>query len=194
MHDLAPAGWLIGDPAPWQQLVGFGPSGFEAYARLRLIPDPVHTDQSASEHGTPEDEPDLTKLRLLVSELIPHTTTPEHGYFCFWFGFTGAVEGEGLRCPPVRRSQIDGAPLVRLPHRDYYLFQGPLNAIDRWEAGELLPAFVWPQDQAWCAAADVDPHWVGVGASERAVRDLLSSPELDVVAADPREPQPYHLH
>lgn len=190
--DLAPALWLTQDPAPWNQVTGFGPSSFEAYGRLRLIPDPASPTQSATEHGTPEDEPDLRKLRSLVNELMPHTATPGHGYFCFWHGFTGVVEDDDLSYPPVRRSQIAGAPLVRIPHREYYLFEGPLEAIHRWQAGELLPAFVWPEDRAWCAAADVDPHWVGVGASEEAVQALLASPDLDIVRADPTQPQPFY--
>ena len=192
--NTAPAAWLTQDPAPWDQVTGFGPSVFEAYARLRLIPDPVSPDQSATDHGTPEANPDLNKLRTLVEKLLPHTTTPSHGYFCFWYGFTGVVEDVDFRCPPIRESQLAEAPLVRLPHREYYLFEGPLEAIHQWQAGELLPAFVWPEDRAWCTAKDVDPHWVGIAAREQAVRTLLWSTDLDIVRADPTTPQPFYRH
>lgn len=190
--ELAPARWLIHDPAPWNQVAGFGPSSLEAYVRLRLIPDPTSDEQSATEHGTPEDEADLRKFRSLVDQLIPHTTTPGRGYFCFWHGFMGAVEDEDLSCPPVGRRQVAGAPLLRISHREYHLFKGPLEAIHRWQAGELLPAFVWPEDHAWCAASDVDPHWVGVGASQEAVEALLACPDLDIVRADPTQSQPFY--
>ncbi|WP_201023239.1 hypothetical protein [Serinicoccus chungangensis] len=191
--DLSPARWLLEDLAPWDRLVGFGPSGFEAYARLRLIPDPEHPDQSESARGASKEGSDLSALRKLLNQLVPHTTTPGHGYFCFWDGYTGAVEDMDVDCPPVRRSVMVGAPLVRVPHREYYLFEGPLEAIHEWGAGELLPAFVWPEDRAWCTAADVDQHWVGVGASEPALQGLLASLDLDVVRADPTEPQPFYL-
>ena len=131
---------------------------------------------------------------MLVEQLLPHTTTPGHGYFCFWYGFTGVVEDEDFSCPPIRTSQLTGAPLVRLPHREYYLFEGPLEAIHQWQAGELLPAFVWPEDRAWCTAKDVDPHWVGIAAREQAVRTLLWSTDLDIVRADPTTPQPFYRH
>ena len=53
------------------------------------------------------------------------------------------------------------------------------------------PAFVWPDDQRWCLASDVDPHWAGIGAEDAAVEALLRTPGLDVVRADPREVQPH---
>jgi hypothetical protein len=34
---------------PWQQLVGFGPAGFPAYARLRFLPDPTYEGQSEND-------------------------------------------------------------------------------------------------------------------------------------------------
>lgn len=52
------------------------------------------------------------------------------------------------------------------------------------------PAFVWPADRAWCVAADVDPHWAGIGADTAAIDRLVADPHLDVVPADPREDQP----
>ena len=56
-----------------------------------------------------------------------------------------------------------------------------------------MPAFVWPADQSWCIANDVDPHWAGIGADTSAIEDLVADPRLDVVVADPEEVQPYYL-
>jgi len=53
-----------------------------------------------------------------------------------------------------------------------------------------LPAFVWPADQAWCVARDVDPHWAGIGGTAHLLSRLLTDPGLDVVPADPAEEQP----
>jgi hypothetical protein len=87
-------------------------------------------------------------------------------------------------------------PLVELPHRRFALFRGPLHDIDTWEIqfgrGHPIapPAFVWPADHRWCFAADVDPHWAGIGADQAAVGALLADPALDVVPADPAGHQP----
>jgi hypothetical protein len=32
------ADWIVNSDRPWQQLVGFGPAGFDSYARLRFLP------------------------------------------------------------------------------------------------------------------------------------------------------------
>jgi hypothetical protein len=45
-RDLSAADWIVHSDLPWQQLVGFGPAGFDAYARLRFLPDPAHAGQS----------------------------------------------------------------------------------------------------------------------------------------------------
>jgi hypothetical protein len=49
---------------------------------------------------------------------------------------------------------------------------------------------VWPADRTWCVAKDVDPHWAGIGADDDAIEPLLADPALDVVRADPTQPQP----
>jgi hypothetical protein len=56
--------------------------------------------------------------------------------------------------------------------------------------GSFPPAFAWPADHSWCFARDVDPHWAGIGAEKAAIDTLLNTPELDVVPAQPTEPQP----
>jgi hypothetical protein len=51
------------------------------------------------------------------------------------------------------------------------------------------PAFIWPADRAWCVTNDVDPHWAGIAATAAAIDDLLASPALDMVRADPTNPR-----
>lgn len=85
-------------------------------------------------------------------------------------------------------------PMIRIPNRAYHLFEGPLEAIHQWQPGELVPAFLWPQDRSWCIASDVDSHWVGIGATERVAAKLVASEDLDIVLADPTAPQPYYRH
>ncbi|NTV38513.1 MAG: hypothetical protein HGA51_00935 [Demequinaceae bacterium] len=86
-----------------------------------------------------------------------------------------------------------GHARLEVPQRDSFLIEGPLSGLSRWYDDLGLnpydhPSFIWPADHAWCIAADVDPHWAGVGASAAAIERLLAAPGLDCVAADPDEP------
>jgi hypothetical protein len=91
----------------------------------------------------------------------------------------------------------------RVPVRAYFLFHGSLSDAVIWglptEAGIWdgpefsqggTPAFVWPADRSWCVAADIDPHWAGVGASEPVIKRLIADGRLDAVEADPIAQQP----
>src|SRR5262245_1538655 len=44
-EDASAAAWITSSDLPWQQLVAFGPAGFQAYARLRFLPDPAYAGQ-----------------------------------------------------------------------------------------------------------------------------------------------------
>ena len=57
------------------------------------------------------------------------------------------------------------APRVQIPHREMLLFTGPVGALRDAPAlawyGSMAgaaqePHLVWPQDQAWCLACEVD--------------------------------------
>lgn len=185
--DPSAAAWVSG--WSFEDLVGFGPSGFEAYARLRYIPDPTRPGQREAEVQVQVDHPsDLDQARRALDRLARHTAAADHCYFCVWDGY-GDLD----------LSTTPGSPVVlHLPDRSYTLVEGPLAALRTWETelgrgGPLVPpALVWPADHRWCFVSDVDPHWAGIGASAEAVADLVGDPALDVVVADPREPQPYY--
>lgn len=185
--DVGPATWLTAYPQPWMRLATFGPSTFESYARLRIVPDPTEEGQAEADHGPPViEEPELEQLRTLVGALSRWTSTPGDAYHCLWDGWGDVGLGE---------------PGVRHEPRAYHLFRGPLSQLGEWgvllgqgRASERVPAFVWPSDRAWCLAFDVDLHWAGIGASEEAietiVEELAVPGTLDLVRADPREAQP----
>lgn len=187
--DPTPARWVVESRTPFDQLVMFGPSGFQATARLRFIPDPSRPGQSENDVEVPDDHPsDLAQAQLALHRLAEFTSTPDDCYFCVWEGYSDLV------LPPG----VTEASLVVLPHRRYGLFRGPLGSIDTF-AAELgshdavaPPAFVWPADHRWCFASDVDPHWAGIGAEQDAVDALVADPDLDVVPANPAERQPLY--
>jgi hypothetical protein len=185
--DIAPAAWLASSSTPPDQLITFGPVGFEAYARLRYIPDPTSPGQLETDADISADHPLWTsQARRALNVLGDFTETPEECFFCIWDGTAGnvlsAIERQG--------------PLVTVPHRRYVLFTGRLS--DYVEAGDgrfggdsaPVPAFVWPADRRWCFASDVDPHWAGIGADRAAVERLQNTSGLDVVQATPNERPP----
>jgi hypothetical protein len=214
--DVSLASWLSASDADLWQLISFGPADFASYARLRFIPDPKVPGQSESDVDDdviPESEAAL--VRGVLDVLARHTTTPDDCFFCLWEGWGSAIRGEdGLRvanfdtgtatlgpvmAPAFDQSVLDG-PKVSIPHRNYYLFRGPLTDFGDWGAADYLPgmprtdmpnpAFIWPADRSWCLANDVDPHWVGIGASTAAIDELLGTAGLDITRANPTEPQP----
>lgn len=185
--DTSLADWLARSPTPAEQLISLGPSGFQAYARLRFIPDPVSPGQAEADVDVPEDHPsDVEQTRRALRLLAAFTFTTQECYFCLWEGYSDAP------LPPL----VQRGPLVELPHRRYALLSGALDDIDAWEAvvgaGQRVapPAFVWPADHRWCFTSDVDPHWAGIGAEQAAIDVLVACPELDVVPADPADRQP----
>lgn len=191
MDELSAADWLVGSDsgAEPMRLITFGPPGFEAYARLRFIPDPAGPGLSEADVSLPEDHPsEIEQSRLALRSLASRTEAAADCYFCVWEGYTGS-----FLSPELTRG-----PMVALPHRRYVLFAGPLAEIERWEhhfgAGRPCPppALAWPADHAWCFTSDVDPHWAGIAASAAAITSLTAHPALDVVPASPdRPPQPY---
>jgi hypothetical protein len=184
--DVAPAVWLESSRTPPQQLITLGPSGYEAYARLRYIPDPTAPGQLETDAEIPADHPLCgAQARRALTVLGDFTDAADDCYFCIWEGVAGnvfsAVERQG--------------PLVTLPHRRYVLFSGRLSdytegGAERFDDSGPVPAFVWPADRRWCFTSDVDPHWAEIGAEEVAVERLLSTKGLDVVRAIPNGSHP----
>lgn len=188
--DVSPARWLIESPTPWGRLVTLGPDGFEAYARLRFIPDPTGPGQSENDVESTADHPsEISLTRRALHLLSAFTTTPLETNFCLWEGY-GDME-----LPPAVRN----GPLVVLPHRRYALLSGRLEDIDEWGASFghaencSPPAFVWPADRGWCFARDVDPHWAGIAGSQDAVDALVGDPGLDVVQVRPGDAIPEYV-
>jgi hypothetical protein len=184
--DVSAADWIVRAGIPCEQLINFGPAGFPAYARLRFLRDPTKPGQEEADAYVADDHlPETEQTRLALEHLRRFTATPEGCYFCVWEGY-----GD-LNLPP----SVLHRPMVTIPHRRYFLLHGSLADLGSWEetldgVGDFPPAFAWPADHSWCFARDVDPHWAGIGAEQTAIDTLINAPELDVVPAQPTEPQP----
>jgi hypothetical protein len=189
LTDTSAANWLVQSGTPSEQLIFFGPAGYQAYARLRFIPDPTGPGQDEADADLPEDHPsDISQARRALHRLASFTSTPDDCFFCVWEGYSD------IKLPP----DVIRDALVELPHRRYALLHGSVNDINTWEedlgGGHPVapPAFVWPADRRWVFVSDVDPHWAGIGAEQAAADALRNDPELDVVPARPTETQPLY--
>ena len=181
------ANWLVESRTPAMQLILFGPVGYDAYARLRFIPDPAWSGQEEADVELPDGHPsDIAQARGALHRLARFTSTPQECYFAVWEGYSD------IPLPP----EVAQGQLVDLTYRRCALLRGSLGDIDGWEeavgGGHPVapPAFAWPADHRWCFVSDVDPHWAGIGADRAAVDALLGDPDLDVVPALPTEAQP----
>lgn len=183
--DSSAADWIASSALPWQQLVGFGPDGFDRHARLRIVPDPVPEGEDGSgSRALPCLLPEPEQLAAAVGILLKYSTTPDRLFFAFWDGF-------GFDMPAAR---------FAVPNREFFLYAGFVTDSGSWDIAPAdqapgqkwlpAPAFIWPADQVWCLAFDVDPDWAGIGAGADAIAALLGATDLDVVPADPAAPQP----
>jgi len=213
--DLSAADWITFSDQPWEQLVGFGPGGFPAYARLRFLPDPAYEGQRENDVDVDDAHDETAQLRVALETLTRHTRTPDDCYFCLWDGWGADIEGgDGARSLDYQTGTVSRGPLIApafppsvlhgpkvvVPNRAYFLFRGSVSDFGDWGAADAWPgqprrhmpdpAFTWPADHAWCVANDVGPHWAGIGADVAAIDELLADPRLDVVPADPYRDQP----
>jgi hypothetical protein len=173
------ARWLLGSDVDWWDLVRYGPPGFDAYVRIALAP--VAGDL------VPAGE--APALRAALATLAGYTATPRSGYAAIWEGWVG-----GETAP--------AAPRVAIPNRTMLLFTGPVDVLRdapalAWygsAAGHHQePHIVWPEDQAWCLACEVDEEIeFSVGCSDAASQALARALPNAVRRVQYGEPAPLY--
>jgi hypothetical protein len=164
--DANAAQWLRRSDVDWWDLVRYGPPGFDVYVRIAF---PQDSDADADD---PSGEPSVDAVRAALVTLGSYTTTPSKGYAAIWEGWVS-----GVSAPQ--------APRVEIPHRVMLLFTGAVEALRdapalAWygsAAGAAQePHIVWPEDQAWCLACEVDEEIeFTVGCSEEASQALAGA-------------------
>ncbi len=134
---------------------------------------------------------DWDDTEALVRVLREHTSTPERCYFCVWdgWGWDTAVAftlpGQANpKLPDPVPAAVRSGPRVRVPQRDYLLYEGPIEAAlaDVGGSGQT-PQLWWPKDRAWCVASEIDFAWSYVGGSAQ-LTSQLSDEQLEVLPAD----------
>ncbi|MGV9748236.1 hypothetical protein ACWDTG_25505 [Rhodococcus zopfii] len=186
--ELSATKWLVDQGLPWYQLAGRGPSGYPRYARVRFIPDPRFSGQKSIDFDfDSEIPPEKVQVGIALDILAHHTSTPDECYFCMWDGWSST-------------EVHDDVPKFRIPNRDYWLFRGTLadyadwNVSDpaRWPYGDSpAPAFIWPADHAWCVTNDVDDHYATIGATEKAIDQIVNDTRIDAVVDNLEHDPPY---
>jgi hypothetical protein len=151
--------WLLRSEVDWQDLVRYGPPGFEVYVRIAFAQDPDDVDPAGED----------PVLRLALATLAGFTATPAAGYAAIWEGWGG-----GEPAPQ--------APRVEIPQRAMLLFTGPVAILRdapalAWygsaQGCHQEPHLVWPEDQSWCLACEVDEEIAfTVGCSDDASQAL----------------------
>lgn len=211
---LHPAESASGDPVRWAAIAEWSGRLIHPRVQFAAIERPV----PGAGHGRrPWEEPPsdgelaAESLSALCEVLAAHTSTPGRCWFGLWDGWgwigdppTGVAvlwattDPSGpvpvtRRAPAFTREQLSG-PRVRLPGRDFLLFEGPLAA-----AGEIgyrgedyffpqSPNLFWPEDRQWCVSTEVDLNSTYLGGSTTLVSDLIANARLEVVPASLRDP------
>jgi hypothetical protein len=174
-HAIArPTAWMPRDPAPWD-------------------------GQPPPDGNLPAD-----LLGILCATLAEHTSTTDSCWCCLWDGYgwlsgspsVGILGRRGsLPVPPAFPPKVLDGPRVRLPHRDYLLFTGPLAAASQlgWVSpgGGFFPQspnLFWPRDHAWCVASEIDLYCTLIAGSEALAQALVDDPRLEAWRVQPGDP------
>lgn len=206
MRDTTAARWLEDSVGrrPFNSVGHLVPDVFEAYARVLhpalsgLYDEPVRWSEIAAKTGRVAhplmqferiavlpDDPNAQPrwgarpraghgpLTQLAAALRPFTADPASCWIALWEGFGGLGMVE----------ELDDAPKVTIPHRAYYLFRGPLEAVPAFASAGMpweAPNLWWPDDRSWCVATDIDLDSTYVGGTRACIDALMSDPALEV--------------
>lgn len=157
--------------------------------------------------------PDL--LEALCATLAEHTTGQQSCFFCLWDGYgwlfpernasetctfnQGGFAGAPLDLPAsvesipahLRRAR-SAEERVRLPGRDYLLFEGPLAGAT--ELGNQMPQspnLFWPEDRGWCVASEIDLFCTLIGGTIELAECLTANPALEAWRVSSDDPISY---
>ncbi len=93
--------------------------------------------------------------------------------------------------PPHLPAEVTEGPVVRHPHRDYFLFAGPVEAAQDFVADRggnrdrLTPQLLWPADHAWCVATEIDFDSTLVGGPRVLVDAIVADTRLEAMPIEP---------
>ena len=168
-------------------------SQFHSIALPMVAPEsPAPWDGQGPQQGTlyPPD------AAILADHLRPWTSTPEKCWFGVWDGYGWEIthlmtsDGSSSALPDPVPSSIRRGLRVHLPHRDYLLYSGPVEAamesVHLTDWGQA-PNLWWPEDRAWFVASEIDLAWSYVGGSAGMVKALVSDARIEALPVEPTD-------
>jgi hypothetical protein len=87
-----------------------------------------------------------------------------------------------------RRVECPDAEPLRLPHREYYLWSGPLrSAMAFRHMSESPPSLIWPDDRSWFAGTPIYSNEIAVAGSSELIDAVLRDDRLSTRRATPAD-------
>jgi hypothetical protein len=78
--------------------------------------------------------------------------------------------------------------LLELPHREYYVWVGPLrSAVAFRQHASTPPSLIWPEDRSWFVGAPICTNEFAVGGSWDLVEAILGDASLAARPATPND-------
>jgi hypothetical protein len=170
-------------PVPWRTIAKWNGLEMTRMAQFHSVALSQSGDGARFPYDRGPDEGIMSRsgLEALVPILRRWTSTPEDCLFCIW-------EGWGCLSLPV---EVERGPRVRLPHRDYLLYRGPVEtalinvADDPWRQ---TPNLWWPQDRSWFVGSEIDLTCTYLAGRKGLVDELLASQTPEALPAYPDDP------
>lgn len=179
------------EAAAWSGLPLRSESQFHSIALSMVDPEsPAPWSGQGPEQGTlyPPD------AEILAGLLRQWTSTPEQCWFGLWDGYGWenirqlvALGEVPQTIPDPIPESVRSGPRVRLPHRNYLLYSGPVEAamasVHLADRGQI-PNLWWPDDKAWFVASEIDLAWTYVGGSVGMVEALVSDGRIEALPVE----------
>lgn len=181
----------------WKDLCEAGGCVYHPTLQLEGVPRPPNLVLAPGQSYRPTIGKTPAWVRQsLLTDLTGDTRTPGSVFYGIWEGWAvltrGASGGFAFVADPHPghpRQQVSleplhqvvkGRPRFKLPARAYLLAYGSLDDLPKFPF-ELSPSFVWPEDQAFCCATEVDFDSTVVGLSEAGAQRLLDDDSLEAL-------------
>jgi hypothetical protein len=154
--------WIADRLAPFGPTVGHAvPIGYQAYAVA-----PV----SAIED---------------LLDVLGSFTGDQAVHCAMWDGWGWWYDGEPPDGYPAGARRPDAEPL-ELPHRDYYLWTGPLAPVVAFcRESTTPPSLMWPEDRSWFAGAPIYTNEIAVAGTTAMIDAVLTDRRLTARRATP---------
>jgi hypothetical protein len=202
LHPAAEPDRDDGDLVRWAEVAAWSGLPLRADAQFHSVALPPGRPARPapwSGHGPERGSLYLADAEALAELVRQWTTTPERCWFCLWNGYdwSGTVltapgeAGAPLPDPDPVPAAVWSGPQVHLPHRDYLLYTGPVEAVSTAAAltdRALTPNLWWPADRAWCVATEIDLAWTYVGGPAGLIEAILDDQRLEALPAEPGDP------